>query len=78
MGMVVLAAFCYQMKSCEPIYRLGIDCHSGIRQKKLQNLRASEPCRCMESSETKSGGTIHVYIRSVKQQSDAFEPLVLQ
>jgi hypothetical protein len=59
MGMVVLAAFCYQMKSCEPIYRFGIDYHSGIRQKKLQNLRASEPCRCMESSETEFGGLIH-------------------
>jgi hypothetical protein len=77
MGMVVLAAFCYEMKSCEPIYCFGIDYDSGIRQKKLQNLRASEPCRCMERSETEFGGTIHGYIRSVKQQSDAFEPLVL-
>jgi hypothetical protein len=77
MGMFDLAAFCYQMKSCEPIYRFGIDYHSGIRQKKLQNLRASEPCRCMERSETKIGGTIHGYIRSLKQQSDAFGPLVL-
>jgi hypothetical protein len=77
MGMVVLAAFCYQMKSCEPIYRFGIDYHSRIRQKKLQNLRASEPCRCMERGEIEFGGSIHFYIRSVKQQSDAFEPLVL-
>jgi hypothetical protein len=77
MGMGVLAAFCYQVKSCEAIYRFGIDYHSGIRQKKLQNLRASEPCRCMERSETKIGGTIHVYILAAKQQSDAFGPLVL-
>jgi hypothetical protein len=76
-AMVVLAAFCYEMKSCEPIYRFGIDCHSGMRQKKLQNLRASEPCRCMELSETKFGVSIHEYIRSLKQQPDAFEPLVL-
>jgi hypothetical protein len=75
--MVVLAAFCYQMKSCEPIYRSGIDYHSGIRQKKLQNVRASEPCCCMERSETKIGGTIHDYIRSLKQQPDAFQPVVL-
>jgi hypothetical protein len=68
MGMVGLAAFWYQMKSCEAIYRFGIDYHSGIRQKKLQNLRAGGPCRCMERSETKSGGNIHVYILSLKQQ----------
>jgi hypothetical protein len=67
MGMVVLAAFCYVMKSCEPIYRFGIDYHSGIRQKELQNPRASEPCRCMERSETEIGGNIDVYIRCVKQ-----------